>query len=268
MSGRKQIKEDELRILLVNDDGVYAPGIRVLLEELSSLGNVSIVAPLEERSTTGHTLSLGIPVRLEKISTNIYGCSGYPADCTLIGLGGAVSDQKPDIVISGINRGANLAQDQYYSGTVAGAREAVFQGVPAISVSLVTELYPENDHEVGYRQAGAFIRSCLSSGILEVFDDLELVNVNVPCLPKSEIKGVHMGSPGFRHYSNALCERKDPKGKSYYWVGGQYQGFDSSGDSDCHIVDQNAISFSPLNFSNSYVDNKSKWLEFLENLSY
>ena len=127
-----------MEILISNDDGVYAEGIKSLRKSLSQIGNVTVVAPLEERSTTGHTLTLDHPLRLIELEKDIYGCSGYPADCALLGVIHLFKEKKgrkPDLVVSGINRGPNLGQDTYYSGTVAAAREAVFHGVPALSVS-------------------------------------------------------------------------------------------------------------------------------------
>src|SRR5690606_11886896 len=120
---------------------------------LDQIGDVTVIAPLEERSTTGHTLTLDHPLRLVEIERNVYGCSGYPADCTLMGLAHVMKENKPDVVISGINRGANLGQDIYYSGTVAGAREAVFHNVPAIAVSLVVDF--QKGHEQPHYEVAA-----------------------------------------------------------------------------------------------------------------
>ena len=131
-----------MNIVLTNDDGVNAPGINILRESLREIANVIVVAPLAERSTTGHTLTLDTTLRLQEISEDVYGCSGFPADCSLMAIGHLFKNQntkyfgkKIDMVISGINRGANLGQDVFYSGTVAAAREAAFHGIPSIAVS-------------------------------------------------------------------------------------------------------------------------------------
>lgn len=257
-----------MKILLVNDDGVHAPGIRILKEVLDDIAHVTIVAPLEERSTTGHTLSLGKPVRLKKLSQDIYGCSGYPADCTLLGVGEVFKDNPPDLVVSGINAGANLAQDVYYSGTVAGAREAIFQGVPAISVSLVTDVGRNNaESDDGYRIAANSIKKCIEHDVISVFADRELININVPCLQAEEQKGLKWSTPGFRYYRNGTSMRVDPFNKHYYWVGGQYTGDEDIPGSDCNVVSQGYSSLTALNFSRQTDDIEAKWSSFLQRLS-
>ena len=134
-----------MNILICNDDGVYATGIKKLRDSLKEIANVTVVAPLEERSTTGHTLTLDHPLRIVEIEENVFGCSGYPADCSLLGVAEIMKYQKPDLVVSGINRGANLGQDIFYSGTVAAAREAAFRDIKAIGVSSVIGLGSENE---------------------------------------------------------------------------------------------------------------------------
>src|SRR3954452_7886412 len=124
-----------MKILVSNDDGVHAPGLMALVKELKKLGDVWVVAPLEERSTTGHSLTIHKPLRLVTMESGFYGVSGSPADCIYLGIN-QVMKEMPDLVVSGINRGANLGQDVYYSGTVSAAREACILGIPSMAVSL------------------------------------------------------------------------------------------------------------------------------------
>lgn len=240
-----------MNILLVNDDGVHAPGIRILKETLDSIANVVIVAPNEEKSTTGHTLTLDHTIRLAEIDKNIYGCSGFPADCSLMGIGHVFkkiyTDKKIDLVISGINRGANLGQDIYYSGTVAGAREATFRGIPSIAISSCMDFKKITNEVDYYYTASNFIKSLVQSNISDIISPMTMLNVNVPWKAINEIKGVKATSIGFRNYSEDIEERLDFRGRKYYWIGGVYRGHENIQNSDCEAVEQGYISISPIN---------------------
>lgn len=231
-----------MKVLLANDDGVTAPGIRSLYHALRESFETTIIAPLEERSTTGHSLSLDKPLRLERLEENIYGCSGFPADCVLMGVGHVMKDKRPDVVVSGINRGANLGQDLYYSGTVAAAREAAFHNVPAIAVSLVFGKVNEKHH---YDSAAMFIRWCLEEGLHKAIPPMTLLNINVPDLPLKEIRGVRKTEVGFRRYSEEIHARIDSRGRDYFWIAGHYEGFLQNPASDCFAVDENMIAVTP-----------------------
>jgi 5'-nucleotidase len=231
-----------MRILLANDDGVMAPGIRALYKELSSDFDATIIAPLEERSTTGHSLSLDKPLRLEKLEDKIYGCSGFPGDCVLMGLGHLMKNNRPHVVVSGINRGANLGQDLYYSGTVAAAREAAFHNVPSIAVSLVFNSVIE---EHRYEVAANFIKKALEAGLHKHCAPYTLINVNVPNLPMEEIRGVKLTQIGFRRYSEEIHARLDTRNREYYWIAGIYEGENENPASDCHAVKEGYIAVTP-----------------------
>lgn len=231
-----------MRVLLANDDGVTAPGIRSLYHALREHFETTIIAPLEERSTTGHSLSLDKPLRLERIEENIYGCSGFPADCVLMGVGHVMKDKRPDVVVSGINRGANLGQDLFYSGTVAAAREAAFHDVPSIAVSLVFGKVNEKHH---YETAAMFIKMCLEEGIHKMCPPMTLLNINVPDLPMKEIRGVKLTEVGFRRYSEQIHARLDTRGREYFWIAGHYEGFLQNSGSDCHAVEESMIAVTP-----------------------
>lgn len=251
-----------MRILLTNDDGVHAPGILALYETLKNKHDVFVMAPLQERSTTGHTLTLDHPLRVFEIKPQVYGCSGYPADCALMGVSHLLKDKKPDVVISGINCGANLGQDIYYSGTVAAAREATFRGVPAIAVSLVVDFLkaaPDVDH---YEDAALVISEFLDRGIIHAIPAQHLININIPDLPKEMLRPPKDTSLGFRHYSETIEKREDFRGRDYFWLGGLYQGFEKNlPGTDCSSIDEGHISLSLLNLLGGTPDKSEKWHE-------
>lgn len=231
-----------MRILLANDDGVMAPGIRSLHKELSPVFDTTIIAPLEERSTTGHSISLDKPLRLERLENNIYGCSGFPGDCVLMGLGHVMKENRPDVVLSGINRGANLGQDLYYSGTIAAAREAAFHNVPSIAVSLVFNAVNEHHR---YDVAATAVKWCLESNLQKLIKPYTLVNINVPNIPMNEIKGFKLTEIGFRRYSEEIHARMDTRDREYFWIAGRYEGFVENSASDCQAVKDGHIAITP-----------------------
>lgn len=239
-----------LNILLVNDDGVHAPGINILKDTLAGLANVIVVAPLEEKSTTGHTLTLDHTIRISKIHENVYGCSGYPADCALVGIGHVfkkvLNGMKIDLVISGINRGANLGQDIYYSGTVAAAREAAFHGIPSIAISSCMDFKKIHSETDFYFTASNFIKYLVQSNISSIIPRMTILNINVPWRSVDQITGIKVTKIGFRKYSEDIDEREDFRGRKYYWIGGIYRGFDEFEDSDCMAVENGQISITPI----------------------
>lgn len=257
-----------MRILICNDDGVYAPGINVLAKELSEIADVTVVAPLEERSTTGHTLSLDNHLRVVKVDENRYGCSGYPADCALMGFGEIMKDNPPNLVVSGINRGANLGQDIYYSGTVAAAREATFHGIPAIAVSTVIDFNDsKNQNKEYFETAAKVVRNAIEKGIMEVIPKMSVVNINVPNIPFEEIVGHEVTTLGFRRYSENIQKRFDFRDRPYYWIGGIYQGHNDEEGSDCNAVDAGKVSMGMLNLLNGPTDTENTWPNFVARLN-
>ncbi len=235
-----------LKILVSNDDGVHAEGIQTLIASLKSFADVYVVAPLEERSTTGHALSLNNPLRVVEIERNIWGCSGYPADCIFMGVGHLARDVKFDVVVSGINRGANLGQDVYYSGTVAAAREGAFRKIPAIAISTVTDHLTIGD-PIHYQSAAKYLRNFLSQGGHKFCPPLGVVNINVPNLPYDKIKVGQYSRLGFRIYTEDIEERLDCRDRPYYWIGGQYRGPDRDDGTDCMTIENNNIAITLLN---------------------
>ncbi len=235
-----------MRILISNDDGVHAHGLEALYREFKKLGKVYVVAPLEEKSTTGHSLTLHKPLRLLTIRPDFYGVSGSPADCVYLGIR-EVMKGTPDLVVSGINRGANLGQDVYYSGTVSAAREACILGIPAIAVSLSIDFAKLTEKTKLHFDTAAK----MAAGIAKKYASLSvpkhtLLNLNVPNLPSSRVKGVQLTRQGFRHYSGTIVKRRDHRGKNYFWVGGQYKGFRNEEQTDCVALEKGFASVTPL----------------------
>ncbi|CBW26699.1 Multifunctional protein surE [Includes: 5'/3'-nucleotidase (EC 3.1.3.6) (Nucleoside monophosphate phosphohydrolase); Exopolyphosphatase (EC 3.6.1.11)] [Halobacteriovorax marinus SJ] len=256
-----------LNIVISNDDGVYAPGINILFEVLSEIANVTMVAPLEERSTTGHTLTLDHPLRVVKIKENIYGCSGYPADCALMGFGHIANKESVDLFISGINRGANLGQDIYYSGTVAAAREATFHNIPSIAVSSAMDFASTKKPDDKYFYTAAnFIKKLVQANVHKLIEPMTLLNINVPEVLESEVKGVELAHLGFRRYSENIDMRTDFRNREYFWIGGKYNGHNNDAGSDCSVIDEEKISFTCLNLLSQSSEEPKKWSEFLDSL--
>lgn len=249
-----------MNILISNDDGIYAPGIRALYDILKNVATVTVIAPLEERSTTGHSLHLNTVLRLEKIEDNLYGCSGFPADCVLMGIGHLLKNNRPDLVISGINRGANLGQDLYYSGTIAAAREATFHGIPSIAVSLNLS-FNNLEEKPFYETAAKIILKLVQEEAYKSIPELTVLNVNVPNIPYNELKGIKYTKIGFRKYSDEITERIDCRNRKYYWIAGTYNGFKNYSDTDCEAVEQNYVSMTPQRV----IDSKDIPFEKLKN---
>lgn len=233
----------KLRLLISNDDGIASRGIQLLIKGLKRRYHVTAVAPLEEKSTTGHSLTLLAPLRVYETSPRVFGTNGGPADCVHLALN-ELMPVRPDIVISGINRGANLGQDVFYSGTVSAAREATFWGVPGIAVSLATE---RDDRIIHYETAVKVVEDILKSINTITLDPEIVININVPNIPYTALKGYQVAPQGFQLYSRKVLQRKDMRGRVYYWIGGTYAGYRKIKDTDCDVVyRQNKVSLTAL----------------------
>jgi 5'-nucleotidase len=239
-----------VRILLSNDDSVHARGIKILHKALSKIADVTVVAPLEEKSTAGHSLTLHKPLRVHKLEKNVYGVSGSPADCVYLATR-EILKFKPDLIVSGINRGGNLGQDIYYSGTVSAAREGCITGFPAIAVSLAVDFSsPREESKLNYEAAGFWtvkvIKSLMKGKKQIDIPAHTLLNINVPDMPLKKIKGVLAARQGFRYYGGKVLKRVDHRGREYFWVGGNYQGFMEEKATDCAVVEGGYVSLTPL----------------------
>jgi 5'-nucleotidase len=210
-----------MNILISNDDGIFAQGIRTLANTLAEAGHqVTVVCPDRERSATGHGLTMHKPIRAEVIESvfhshvHAWSCSGTPADCVKLALG-ALVDTPPDVVVSGINHGANLGTDILYSGTVSAAMEGVIEGIPSIAVSLTSFAHRT------FSPAAQFICNLLSTDLLSAQPEPLLLNINVPAIAASDIKGAKLTRQGIRRYIDQFEKRIDPRGKTYYWLAGE-----------------------------------------------
>jgi len=231
-----------MRILVTNDDGIDSRGIAALAEAMSDFGEVVVVAPDGNRSATAHSLTLDRPLRLRRIKPNWYECSGTPADCVHLALNGTMNSDPPALVASGINRGSNMGQDITYSGTVMAAYEATLLGVPSFAVSVSAR--EKFDYTGAAFYAKKVARYIMDNGLPKD----TLLNLNVPNGPPESVKGLRVTRQGKRFYGDEIVERADPRGKSYYWIAGQEQGFDPIDGSDNVAVDEGYASLTPVRF--------------------
>jgi len=234
------------RILISNDDGINSEGIHKLHETLKKLGEVYVVAPDRDQSAVSHSLSLFRPLRLDKITEFVYSVDGTPTDCVNLAINGILRDKKPDLVVSGINKGENLGDDITYSGTVSAAMEGTLLGVPSIAISLVGRGEFNFDHALEHAESIA--RYVIERGL----PTDTLLNVNVPNTPVSEHKGIMVTKQGKRLYDEPIVEKVDPRGKKYYWIGGDELGYLDIEKSDIVAVREGYISVTPisLDFTN------------------
>jgi len=220
-----------MRILLSNDDGIDARGLAALYDALESLGELWVVAPAAEQSAMSHSLTMHRPLRVRERGLRQYSVDGTPADTIYVALHHLLPEP-PDLVVSGINRGANLGFDVHYSGTVAAAREACLQGVPAIAVSAHIDDAPPR-----YDTAGIVARRVVERVRTHGLEDGTLLNVNVPCVAPDDLRGLRAAVLGRRIYASSVDLRHDPRGKPYVWIGGPHQGFAGSDDADGRGID-------------------------------
>ncbi|MEZ4742147.1 MAG: 5'/3'-nucleotidase SurE [Bdellovibrionota bacterium] len=227
--------------LLSNDDGVHAPGIGILANVVALFGDVVVVAPHTERSATSHSITILTPLRYERLEENVYAVEGTPADCVLFAYR-ELLDRKPDWVISGINRGANLGTDTIYSGTVGAAVEGVLQGSRAMAVSCDGQ----DTKNLNYETAAIIVEKILEKRANICSNFRGLMNINVPSVPIEDIKGIKPAVLGRRNYHPQFMRGTDPRGKDYYWMGGEAEGYEDIPGSDCEYVDQNYATISFL----------------------
>ncbi len=229
-----------MKILLTNDDGVHAPGLAALIGRVSEVAEVVVVAPDREQSAVSHALTLHHPLRAARISENVFSVEGTPTDCVNLGIHSLLSF-RPDLVISGVNRGANIADDVTYSGTVAAALEATLMGIPAIAVSLVTRGAGEN-YDAAAACAARLARTVFDNGLPR---DTYL-NVNVPDLPADRLLPPLITCQGKRSYEGTIVDKVDPRGRNYYWIGTADLSFQDIPGTDYHAVSRGHVSISPL----------------------
>ena len=231
-----------MRVLLSNDDGVHAAGLRALCAAFLDRDEVWVVAPDREQSASSHAISLHRPLRMLEVEPRWYAVDGTPTDAVYMGLCLLLKDAPPDLVVSGINHGPNLANDVHYSGTVAAAIEGALLGVPALAVSLAAP--PPHDFAPAARFAVALARQMLADPAAGGSRRPFLLNVNVPAGP---VRGYRLTRLGRRTYGNEVVEKTDPRGRKYYWIGGEggARNEDIPG-SDCNAVQEGVAAVTPL----------------------
>lgn len=223
-------------VLVTNDDGINAPGLAALAEALAPLGDVYVVAPEREQSTVGHALTLHRPLRVDRLAERRFAVNGTPSDCVNLAVLGLLPAE-PTLVVSGINHGSNLGDDVTYSGTVSAAMEGTLLGIPAIAVSLVG---PEQG---GFEEAGKIARLIAMRTLVEGLPPKTLLNVNVP---GGRPRGIRFTRLGHRVYKEKMVEEKDPRGKTYYWIGAGPPLWDDREATDIIAVQDGYAAVTPL----------------------
>jgi 5'-nucleotidase len=244
-----------MKLLISNDDGITAIGVRTLANALANAGHqVTVVCPDQERSATGHSITLHHPIRAIPVEglydppITAWSCSGTPSDCVKLAIW-SLLEEPPEYVISGINQGSNLGTDVVYSGTVSAAMEGLIEGIPSIAISL-TSFTDQNFHT-----AASFACDLLAHLIQTPLPQNTLLNVNVPAIPAAEIKGVKLTRQGVRRYIEVFEKRADPRGKTYYWLAGEAveDVDDPNADhqiiADVDAIRQNYITLTPLQYN-------------------
>ena len=228
-----------MHILVSNDDGYRAPGLSAMVEAVSDFGEVTVIAPNQDRSGASNSLTLTVPIRVEQIENGYFVCSGTPTDCVHLGITGLMP-QEPDIIISGINNARNLGDDVLYSGTVGAAMEGRFLGLPAIAVSLA------GDDPIHFDTAGNVVRQLLEKMLQTPLSPSNILNINVPDLPRDQINGWQATRLGGRDRACPAVRATDPVGKDIYWIGAAGVEQDAGPGTDFFAIAQGYVSITPL----------------------
>ncbi len=253
----KKAKSKKVPVILVtNDDGVTAPGIRNLVEAVKDLGKVVVVAPDKPQSGMGHAITIGQPIRLQKVEffedIEAYSCTGTPVDCVKLAVD-KILHQKPDICISGINHGANHSINVIYSGTMSAAVEAAIESIPSAGFSLL-DYSIEADFSGAKKYARRIVEQMLSSKL----DKHTVFNVNIPSLPPDHLKGIKICRQAYAKYEEDFLERQDPHGRMYYWLTGEFVNFDKGKDTDVWALANGYVSLVPVQFDLTNYTQKEK----------
>ena len=246
-----------LKILISNDDGYRAEGLQHLVSSLRSLAEITVVAPERNRSGASNSLTLDVPLRVTRYDERAYYINGTPTDCVHMAISGLFEDEH-DMVVSGINDGANLGDDTLYSGTVAAAVEGRFLGLPAIAVSLVNK--GGNHFATAARVAAELVMRLQKTPL----DSATILNVNVPDIPYEQLQGTQVTRLGFRHRSEPVIRSVDPKGKEVFWVGPAGAEQDAGPGTDFHAIANGYVSITPLQTDltrHAMLDDLNDWLK-------
>lgn len=226
-------------ILVTNDDGVYAPGIRALHQAVSDLGRAVIVAPEQDKSAVSHSLTMNRPLRVRTLEEDVNTLDGTPTDCVTIGMNKVLAN-RPDLLVSGINPGANLGDDISYSGTVSAAVEATMYQVPSLAFSLVGE------RPFDFTSVQDIVKKLAAMALQHGLPKATLLNINIPAIAHKQIKGIRFTRQGKRIYKDAIQETIDPWGRLHYWIGGGTVHWSGGSDSDEEAVRNGYISITPI----------------------
>ena len=228
-----------MHILVTNDDGIQSPALEQLRKSLAPFGKVSIVAPDRNQSATSQALTLHRPLRIHAMAQDTWSVDGTPADCVLVAFHGGIME-RPNLVVSGINHGPNMGEDVFYSGTVAAAIEGSLQGVPALAASLVTRQV--TDFAEPAEMVGGLLRQLIERGLPQRL----LLNVNFPFRPRAELAGLQITRLGSRVYEDTLVKKVDPRGRDYYWIGGEDPVWRPEPGTDFHAAHSGFVSVTPM----------------------
>lgn len=245
-----------MHILITNDDGYLAPGIRILADTLSAVADITVVAPDRNKSGASNSLTLMRPLRVQKTPEGYYRVDGTPTDCVHLAISGLL-DNKPDMVVSGINNGSNLGDDVLYSGTVAAAIEGRYLGLPAIAVSLTGK------REENYQVAAQITRQVVEKLIDDPIPSDSILNINVPDLAFGDLQPIKATRLGFRHKAEQMVKQSDPYGSPIYWVGPPGEAQDAGPGTDFFAIENNQISVTPLQVDltrHKSIDSLQNWL--------
>lgn len=244
-------------ILVTNDDGISAPGIRNLVEAVKGLGKVVVVAPDKPQSGMGHAITIGNPLRLTPMhhlfpGVEAWQCSGTPVDCVKLAVD-KVLRRKPDLCLSGINHGANHSINVIYSGTMSAAVEAAIESIPSVGFSLL-----DYSVEADFTAARKYVRIIVEHVLSRPMDKHLILNVNFPAVPDSLIKGIRVARQAYAKYEEDFVERNDPNARKYYWLTGKFVNFDRGRDTDVWALEHNYVSVVPVQFDMTNYVLKSK----------
>jgi len=242
----KAKKKEEPIILVTNDDGITSPGIKALVDSVRGLGKIVVVAPDKAQSGMGHAITIGQPLRLHQVhlfeGVDAYQCSGTPVDCVKLAVD-KVLHRKPDICLSGVNHGANHSINVIYSGTMSAALEAAIESIPSVGFSLL-----DYSIEADFTGAKKYARLLVEHLLKKSYDKHLCLNVNIPAVPESLLKGMKVCRQAYAKYEEEFDERHDPHGKKYYWLTGDFLNFDKGRDTDVWALKNNFISVVPVQF--------------------
>lgn len=258
------MKQDKPIILITNDDGITAPGIRNLVEAVKDLGQIVVVAPDSPQSGMGHAITIGHPLRLHKVEViegvECWQSSGTPVDCVKLARD-KVLHRKPDICLSGINHGANHSINIIYSGTMSAAMEAAVEGIPSVGFSLL-----DYNYEADFSLAKEVVRAIVQKMLSEKIPEHTLLNVNIPKVKKEHFKGIKLCRQAYAKWAEEFDHRRDPRGEDYYWMVGKFVNLDQGKETDVAALKEGYASVVPIKFDFTDYEMKQKLEKEWENL--